>query len=182
MSLGRTRHPVTTVIALAASAVLAAACGSSSPPSASASSPAAGGAASTAPPTAPSGGTLPSSCDQLKSTVGTYIGGVGMTKALVQKAGHVSCEFFNGGLTKGVILNIGASTPAALAELETKTRGQGRTTAAVGGLGAKAFSTTNHGKPAGMAVLTSGDDLFVVTTNLTFAQDEALLKQLMSRF
>jgi len=33
-----------------------------------------------------------------------------------------------------------------------------------------------------MAVLTSGDDLFVVTTNLTFAQDEALLKQLMSRF
>jgi len=179
-SLRRATRSVALPVLLAGTVFLAAGCGSSSP-SASASSPAGGGAASTTPPAA-SGGTLPSSCDQLKSTVGAYIGGVGTTRALVQKAGHVSCEFFNAGLTKGAILNIGASTPGALTLLESKTRGQGRTTAPVSGLGVKAFSTTNHGKPAGMAVLTSGNALFVVTANLSFAQDEAMLKQLMSRF
>jgi hypothetical protein len=175
-----------TAATLAACALLAAACGGSSSPSASASSPAGGGTgtggAGSSAPAAASGGTLPSSCDQLKSIVGSYIGGVGRTQALVQKTNHVSCEFFNSAATKGAILNVGASTPSALTELEAKTRGPGRTTAPVSGLGVKAFSTTNQGKPAGMAVLTSGNALFVVTANLSFAQDEAMLKQLMSQF
>jgi hypothetical protein len=110
------------------------------------------------------------------------VGGIAVTKPLLQKPNGVSCEFANGSATKIVIVNIGPGTPAAFAVLKTKSGGQGRTTASVSGLGSEAFSTSNHGRPGGVAVLTSQGDVFAVIANMPFAQDEALLRQLMSRY
>jgi hypothetical protein len=171
-----------TVLALAGCALAAAACGSSSSPSTTASSPGSGGGATTSAPPGSSGATLPSSCDQLKATVNPYVGGVGIVKPLLQKPNGVSCEFANSSATKLVIVNIGPGTPAAFAVLKSKSGGQGRTTATVSGLGSEAFSTSNGGRPGGVAVLTSQGDVFAVIAPLPFARDEALLRQLMSQF
>jgi len=166
-------------LVLTACAGLAAGCGSSSP-STSSGSPA--GAPTTSGPSGTGTGALPTSCDQLKAAVSPYVGGVGVVKPLLQKANGVSCEFANGSATRILIVNIGPGTPAAFAVLKTKSGGQGRTTASVSGLGAQAFSTSNNGKPGGIAVLTSGGDVFAVITALPFSRDEALLRQLMSQY
>jgi len=170
--------PVPTALALVACAALAAGCGSSSPPAAS-GSPGGGDSATSQPAGSAS---LPTSCDQLKDAVDPYLGGVAVTKPLLQKTNGVSCEFANGSATRIVIVNVGPGTPAAFAVLKAKSGGQGRTTASVSGLGSEAFSTSNHGKPGGVAVLTSGGDVFAVIAALPFARDEALLRQLMSRY
>ena len=167
------------VVVLAACAVAAVACSSSSTPSVS--SPPAGGSTTTAPP-GTSTAALPSSCAELKTTVNPYVGGVAVTKPLLQKSNGVSCEFANATATKLVIVNIGPGTPAAFAVLKAKSGGQGRTTAAVSGLGAEAFSTSNHGKPGGVAVLTSQGDIFAVIAAQPFAREEALLRKLMNQF
>jgi len=168
-----------TLALLAVCAFIVAACGSSSPTSTS--SPPAGGGTTSAP-AGTSGAALPSSCAQLKAVVNPYVGGIAVTKPLLQKANGVSCEFGNAAATKIVIVNIGPGTAASFAVLKTKSGGQGRTTAAVSGLGAQAFSTSNNGRPGGVAVLTSQGDVFAVIAAQSFAKDEALLKQLMSRY
>jgi hypothetical protein len=123
---------------------------------------------------------VPSSCSAIPTAlISSYIGSVGMTQSLKAAAGSVSCEFANAGASKVLILNIGkGGTPAEFATLRSISGAGGRTVTAINGLGGSAFSITRNGVAAGMAVLTSDGRLYAVTTNLSVAQDEALIKQL----
>jgi hypothetical protein len=128
---------------------------------------------------AATGGQVPSSCSALESLVGTYIGGVATTKSLGSPK-HLSCEYANAKASNIVIVDIGeGGTAAAFDTLRTSSAKGGRTVTAIGGLGASAFSVSKNGKPAGVSVLTAQGIVYVVESNLSIDQDEALIKQLM---
>ncbi len=123
---------------------------------------------------------VPSSCNAIASTVGAYIGGVGTTKSLGSPQ-HLSCEFMNTSATTLAIVNIGAGgTTAAFDNLRTISAQGGRTVTPISGLGSSAFSVSKNNIPAGVSVLTDQGFVYVVESNLPIAQDEALIKQLMS--
>ena len=161
------------------------ACGGSASSNTIAGSPASGGSASTSP-SAPAGSSaqVPTSCSQIPvSLIGHYTGGVATTKSLGPTSSGVSCEFANSTASKIVIVNIGAgATDATFATLRAKSGQNGRTTTSISGLGSSAFSISNNGAPGGVNVLTDQGQVFSVAANLPFAQDEALISQLMKLF
>jgi hypothetical protein len=111
--------------------------------------------------------------------VGTYMGGVATTKSLGAPQ-HLSCEFANASASTIVIVNIGTGgTAAAFAVLQSTSAQGGRTVTPIDGLGASAFSVSKNGKTAGVSVLTDQNFVYVVESNLSLDQDEALIKQLM---
>ena len=125
------------------------------------------------------GAQVPGSCDDLVTLVGTYMGGVAMTKSLGTPQ-HLSCEFANADASTIIVVNIGVGgTPAAFDALRSTSAKGGRTVTSIDGLGASAFSVSKNGKPAGISVLTDQGFVYAVISNLAIAQDEALIEQLM---
>lgn len=168
--------------------MLGAACSkstTSATPPASSGPPATGGpsAVATSP---PGGGTAhaPSSCNAISSSViGPYIGGVAHTQSLPAPPNGVSCEFANASASKIVVVNIGqGATDAAFASLKAGASQGGRTVADISGLGSSAFSISKNGVPGGIDAMTSQGLLFSVSSNIPLAQDEALIRQLMTMF
>jgi hypothetical protein len=138
------------------------------------------GVLTTAPAAASTGSQVPGSCDAIASLVGTYIGGVATTKSLGSPQ-HLSCEFGNSNASTLIVVNIGAGgTAAAFDVLRTTSAQGGRTVQPISGLGATAFSVSKNNVPAGVSVLTDQGFVYAVISNLPIAQDEALIKQLMS--
>jgi len=126
------------------------------------------------------GGQVPGSCDDLVTLVGTYMGGVAMTKSLGTPQ-HLSCEFANANASTIIVINIGAGgTASAFDALRSTSAQGGRTVETIDGLGASAFSVAKNGKPAGISVLTDQGLLYDVNSNLSLDKDEALIKQLMN--
>jgi len=129
---------------------------------------------------AATGGQVPSSCSVIEKLVGTYIGGVGSTKSLGSPQ-HLSCEFANASASNIAIVNIGVGgTAAAFDTLRTTSAKGGRTVTPISGLGVSAFSVSKNGVPAGVSVLTAGGLVYVVESNLSIDQDQALIEQLMA--
>jgi hypothetical protein len=111
--------------------------------------------------------------------VGAYTGGVATTKSLGSPQ-HLSCEFANASASAIVIVNIGVGgSAAAFDALRAASAQGGRTVTSISGLGASAFSVSKNNVPAGVSVLTAQGLVYVVTSNLPIAQDEALIEQLM---
>ncbi|HTP08924.1 MAG TPA: hypothetical protein VMP08_11780 [Anaerolineae bacterium] len=132
------------------------------------------------PAVAGTGAQVPGSCNAIAPIVGAYIGGVGTTKSLGVPQ-HLSCEFMNTSATTLAVVNIGAGgTAAAFDALRTTSAQGGRTVTPISGLGASAFSVSKNNVPAGVSVITDQGLVYAVITNLPIAQDEALIKQLMS--
>jgi hypothetical protein len=139
----------------------------------------AGSVSTAAPPASGGGAQVPGSCSAIVALVGAYTGGVATTKSLGSPQ-HLSCEFANANASIIVVVNIGAGgTAAAFDSLRTTSAQGGRTVKAISGLGASAFSVSKNNTPAGVSVLTAGGLVYVVDSNLTIAQDEALIEQLM---
>ena len=139
-----------------------------------------GSVSTVVPDAASTGAQVPSSCDAIASIVGAYIGGVATTKSL-GKPQHLSCEFANANMSHLIIVNIGVGgTAAAFDTLRTISAQGGRTVTPISGLGTSAFSVSKNNVPAGVSVLTDQGVVYAVISNLPFAQDEALIKQLMS--
>jgi hypothetical protein len=126
------------------------------------------------------GAQVPSSCSALVSLVGTYMaGGVANTKSLGSPQ-HLSCEFANANASTIVIVDIGVGgTTAAFDALRATSAQGGRTVTPISGLGASAFSVSKNGVTAGVSVLTAQGLVYVVESNLSLAQAEALIEQLM---
>ncbi len=125
------------------------------------------------------GAQVPSSCSALVSLVGAYLGGVATTKSLGSPQ-HLSCEFANANASTIVIVDIGVGgTVAAFDALRATSAQGGRTVTSISGLGATAFSVSKNGVTAGVSVLTAQGLVYVVESNLSLAQAEALIKQLM---
>jgi hypothetical protein len=175
-------------VAVASSLVclaLMAACGSSA-------SSASSGAETTGAPTVPATTSppagaphqLPGSCGEIPtSLIDPYIGGVANIQSLGAASHGVSCEFANADASKILVLTMGqGATAAAFAASEAIAAQGGRNVTPVSGLGASAFSISKGGVPAGMEVLSAQGQIFSVTANLSFDQDEALIKQLMLRY
>ena len=135
---------------------------------------------------APAGvaGQVPSSCAAIStSLIGSYIGGVATTRSIGTTPHSVSCEFANAGSSKILILNIGSgATSATFAASRAAVAKGGVTTASIGALGSEAFSISRNGVPGGVEVLTDQGQVFAVTANLPFAQDESLIQQLMKTY
>ncbi len=190
MPAGPSAPPRLTTTALSLVCIaLVSACGSSSSGTPSSvtgsmgtSSPGASIPATTAP-SVVAAAHLPTSCSQIASLVGAYMGGVATTHPLGPTPSGVSCEFLNPSATSVIIVNIGGgATPAAFATTRAIAGSGGRTVTSVGGLGASAFSISKGGVPAGFEVLTPQGDVFAVTARLSFAQDEAMIEQLMAQY
>jgi hypothetical protein len=130
----------------------------------------------------PARAVLPGSCDEVKSYIDPYVGGVAKTTSLGVKGQGVSCEFFNASATIGVVLNMGLGTPAEFAALRSISGQGGRTTTTVSGLGSTAFEVSKDGKPGGMAALSPNDVLVSVTANISFDQDRSLIQQLLAKY
>jgi hypothetical protein len=147
-----------------------------------ATSPATSPAASTTT-TPAAAGKVPTSCSAIPTSVITpLIGTITVTRQISATSHSVSCEFL-ASLTAVLILNIGAGgTPANFAVLERSSGSGGRTTAPVSGLGSAAFSISKGGVPGGMGAISSSGVIFAVTARNSFAQDEALIKQLMALY
>jgi len=125
------------------------------------------------------GAQVPSSCNDLVTLVGAYMGGVAMTQSLGSPQ-HLSCEFANANAATIIVVNIGAGgTPSAFDTLRAKSAQGGRTVTPIDGLGASAFSVSKNGKPAGISVLTAQGLVYVVESDLSLDKDESLIKQLM---
>jgi hypothetical protein len=139
-----------------------------------------GGAPAAAAGSTGTGSQVPSSCNAIVSLVDTYIaGGVANTKSLGSPQ-HLSCEFANANASTIVIVNIGVGgTAAAFDALRATSAQGGRTVTSISGLGASAFSVSKNGVPGGVSVLTAQGLVYVVTSNISIAQDEALIGQLM---
>jgi hypothetical protein len=140
--------------------------------------------AATSPPSPSGTAKVPSSCSAIPtSMIAPYIGGVAHTQSLGPPPNGVSCEFANASASKIVVVNIGGgATSAAFAALRTGAGQGGRTATSISGLGSSAFSISKNGVPGGVDVLTSQGLLFSVSSNLPLAQDEALIRQLMTVF
>jgi hypothetical protein len=125
------------------------------------------------------GAQVPSSCSALVSLVGAYMGGVATTKSLGSPQ-HLSCEFANANASTIVIVNIEVGgTVAAFDALRATSAQGGRTVTSISGLGSSAFSVSKNGVPAGVSVLTAQGLVYAVESNLSLAQAEALIEQLM---
>jgi hypothetical protein len=126
------------------------------------------------------GAQVPNSCSAIASLVGAYIaGGVATTKSLGAPQ-HLSCEFANANASTIVIVDIGVGgTVAAFDALRATSAQGGRTVTPISGLGATAFSVSKNGVTAGVSVLTAQGLVYVVESNLSIAQDQALIEQLM---
>lgn len=175
------------------SAILVTGCGTSSTAgtpattaaaaaSASSTTASASAASSTAPGTGAAG--APTSCSAIPaSVIAPYVAGaVTVTRQISATSHSVSCEFF-ASPTAVLILNIGSGgTPASFGVFERISGQGGRTTAAVAGLGASAFSIAKGGVPGGMGAISSSGVIFAVTSNNTFARDAALIRQLMTLY
>lgn len=168
-----------------ACAALVSACGNTASSNTITSSPTSAGSTSATPsaPVVPSA-QVPTSCSAIPaSLIGHYTGGVATTKSLGSPPNGVSCEFANSTASKIVIVNIGqGGTAANFAALRAKSGQEGRTTTPISGLASSAFSISNGGKRGGVNVLTAQGLIFSVAANLPFAQDEALIQQLMKLF
>ena len=130
----------------------------------------------------PARAVLPGSCNEVKSFVDPYVGGVATTKSLGAPVEGVSCEFANANATTIVVLNMGLATANEFAALRSSSGGGGRTITAVAGLGTTAFEVSKGGKPGGMAALSSNDVLVSVTANVSFDQDRSLIQQLLAKY
>jgi hypothetical protein len=130
----------------------------------------------------PARAVLPGSCDEVKSFVDPYVGGIATTKSLGAPLEGVSCEFANATASTIVILNMGLATPNEFAALRSSSGGGGRTITTVSGLGTTAFEVSKDGKPGGMAALSSNDVLVSVTANVSFDQDRSLIQQLLTKY
>jgi hypothetical protein len=178
-SVGRT----SIVIAASATCLGMAACGSSG---SNGGSTGGSGPTAPAPQSAPPSATpiarVPSACAQVPlSLIGQYLPGATLAASLGPVAHGVSCEYIGG--SSVIILNIGAGgTAAEFATLRTTSGGGGRTTTDVSGLGVSAFSISKNGKVAGVDAITSAGVVFSVGSNLSLAQDEQLITQLMALF
>jgi hypothetical protein len=126
------------------------------------------------------GAQVPNSCSAIASLVGAYIaGGIATTKSLGAPQ-HLSCEFANANASTIVIVNIGVGgTLAAFDALRATSAQGGRTVTSISGLGVSAFSVSKNGVTAGVSVLTAQGLVYVVESNLSIAQDQALIEQLM---
>jgi len=151
---------------------------SSTPPS-TATTAATRSAATTTPGTTGAVAKVPNSCSELEALVGPYIGGVATTKSLGSPQ-HLSCEFANAKASTIAIVDIGVGgTLASFNTLKSISAQGGRTVTPINGLGAVAFSVSKNGVTAGVSVLTTQGIVYVVESNLTLDQDEALIQQLM---
>ncbi len=125
------------------------------------------------------GAQVPNSCSAIVSLVSAYMGGVATTKSLGSPQ-HLSCEFANANASTIVIVNIGVGgTVAAFDALRATSAQGGRTVTSISGLGSSAFSVSKNGVTAGVSVLTAQGLVYVVESNLSLAQAEALIEQLM---
>src|SRR5712691_13311840 len=133
---------------------------------------------------APVAETPPTSCSAIPVTlISPYIGGVATTQSLAAPPQHVSCEFLNANASSIVIVNIGAGgTAANFATLRAGSGQGGRTTTSISDLGSSAFSISQNGVPGGVDVLTAQGLVFSVAARLSLAQDEALIRQLMTLY
>jgi hypothetical protein len=125
------------------------------------------------------GAHVPNSCTALVSLVDTYIGGVATTKSLGSPQ-HLSCEFANANASNIIIVNIGVGgTATSFDALKSTSAKGGRTVTSITGLGTSAFSVSKNNVPAGISVLTAEGLVYVVNSNLSIAQDQSLIEQLM---
>ena len=130
----------------------------------------------------PARAVLPGSCDEVKSFVDPFVGGIATTKSLGAPVEGVSCEFANASASTIVVLNMGLATPDEFAALRSSSGGGGRTTTTVSGLGTTAFEVSKDGKPGGMTALSSNDVLVSVTADISFDQDRSLIEQLLAKY
>jgi hypothetical protein len=195
MALGsRPRLCATAALSLACAALLAS-CGSSGKSTtASSSTPTSASTEGTPGTSAPSASTTlatsapagapahtPASCSAIPvSVISPYTGGVATSRAFPAPGHSVSCEFANANASSIVIVNIGQGSAAAFATLRAASGGGGRTITPVPGIGSTAFSVSNGGLVRGLSVLTPQNAMYTVTTSLTLARDEALVRQLMA--
>jgi hypothetical protein len=77
-------------------------------------------------------------------------------------------------------VNIGRGTAAQFAILKTGSAGGGRTVTPISGLGAQAFSISQGGVVRGVDAITARGLLVSVAANVTLAQNETLVRQLMN--
>jgi hypothetical protein len=110
------------------------------------------------------------------------MGGVATTTGSPGSPPSLTCEFLitNATGTSIVIVNIGAGeTAESFAILRSLSSGGGMTTTSIEGLGSSAFSVSMNGEPQEVFVLTAQGLVYSVGSSLPFAQDEALILQLI---
>jgi hypothetical protein len=129
---------------------------------------------------------MPSSCTDgaLEAIISPYLGGIATAQTVPGAAsGAVSCEFFNAGHTKSLVLNMGPGSIEDFTVLQTSTAASpGVAIQPIGGLGTIAFSITHSGTLGGVDALGANSLVVSVAANLTLSQDEALIRKLIAKY